>query len=62
MEIHFKRQQLGKWRRKDGDTTKHVNEDQMHRELQKLVNDGFRLNLFGSKVDGRLLSVIARKD
>jgi hypothetical protein len=45
--IFFKKQQLGKWRRSDGESTVHVNEESMHREVQKLVNDGWKVELHG---------------
>jgi hypothetical protein len=40
-EIFFKKQMLGQWRRTDRDGTKHVNEEAMFREIQKLINDGW---------------------
>ena len=40
-EIFFKKQMLGKWRRTDKDGSKHVNEEAMFREIQKLANDGW---------------------
>ena len=50
MEVRFKKQQLGKWRRSDDDpnSTKHVNEESMHREIQQLVNDGWRVQVHGA--------------
>jgi hypothetical protein len=46
-EIYFKKQTLGKWRRSDGESTKHVNEEAMFREIGKLVNDGWHCQHFG---------------
>jgi len=40
-EIFFKKQMLGQWRRTDRDGSKHVNEESMFREIQKLVDDGW---------------------
>jgi len=40
-EIFFKKQMLGQWRTTDRDGTKHVNEEAMFREIQKLINDGW---------------------
>ena len=45
--IIFKKQRLGMWRRDDGESKKHVNEESMFREIGKLVNDGWRLKLHG---------------
>lgn len=45
--IWFKKQLLGKWRRDDGESQKHVNEESMFREVQKLINDGWALESFG---------------
>ena len=47
MTIIFKKQQLGKWRRDDGELKSHVNEESMFREVAKLVNDGWKVNLHG---------------
>lgn len=44
MEIRFKKQHLGQWRRDDGEATKNVNEESMFRELSKLINDGWKAN------------------
>jgi hypothetical protein len=46
-EIFFKKQILGKWRRDDGESKKLVNEESMHREIQKLINDGWSLECHG---------------
>ena len=46
-QIYFKKQMLGKWRRDDGESKKHVNEEAMHREVQKLINDGWSLETHG---------------
>lgn len=46
-QIFFKKQMLGKWRRDDGESKKHVNEESMHREIQKLINDGWSLETHG---------------
>jgi hypothetical protein len=46
-QIFFKKQTLGKWRRSDGESTKHVSEESMYREIQKLVNDGWALETHG---------------
>lgn len=46
-QIFFKKQTLGKWRRDDGELIKHVSEESMHREIQKLVNDGWALETHG---------------
>lgn len=46
-EIFFKKQMLGKWRRDDGESKKLVNEEAMHREIQKLINDGWSLECQG---------------
>lgn len=40
-EIFFKKQQLGKWRRDDGESKVHVSEEAMFREVQTLINDGW---------------------
>lgn len=45
--IWFKKQRLGKWRRDDGELKKHVNEESMFREIQKLVNDGWSVRPHG---------------
>lgn len=45
--IWFKKQFLGQWRRDDGESKKHVNEKSMYREIEKLVNDGWRVESFG---------------
>lgn len=42
--IYFKKQALGKWRRDDGESKIHVNEEAMHREIQKLIKDGWRVS------------------
>ena len=47
-QISFKKQTANQWRRIDGDplgacTKSHVKPDAMHREIQKLVNDGWRI-------------------
>jgi hypothetical protein len=47
MKIQFKKQQLGKWRRDDGEAKTHVNEEAMFREVSKLINDGWRANVDG---------------
>jgi hypothetical protein len=39
--IWYKKQQLGKWRRDDGEIKKLVNEETMFREMMKLINDGW---------------------
>jgi hypothetical protein len=44
MEIQFKKQYLGKWRRNDGEATTEVNEEAMFREVAKLINDGWKAN------------------
>jgi hypothetical protein len=46
-EIFFKKQMLGKWRRDDGESKKLVNEEAMHREIQKLINAGWSLECHG---------------
>ena len=46
-EIFFKKQMLGKWRRDDGESKKLVNEESMHLEIQKLINDGWSLECQG---------------
>lgn len=46
-QIFFKKQMLGKWRRTDGDGSKHVNEESMFREIEKLVNDGWAVEPHG---------------
>ena len=45
--IIFKKQMLGKWRRDDGESKKHVNEESMFREIQKLINDGWVVRIHG---------------
>lgn len=45
--ITFKKQQLGKWRRDDGELKKHVNEESMFREITKLVDDGWKVKMHG---------------
>ena len=39
--IWFKKQRLGKWRRDDGESKKHVSEEAMFREIGNLVNNGW---------------------
>lgn len=39
--IWFKKQMLGQWRRDDGESKKHVNEEAMFKEITQLVNDGW---------------------
>lgn len=46
--IWFKKQMLGKWRRDDGESKKHVSEESMYREIQTLVNDGWHVRIHGS--------------
>jgi hypothetical protein len=46
-QIYFKKQMLGKWRRDDGESKKMVNEEAMHREVEKLINDGWSLETHG---------------
>jgi hypothetical protein len=46
-EIFFKKQFLGKWRRTDKDGSKHVNEESMFREIEKLANDGWQIEPHG---------------
>lgn len=46
-QIFFKKQMLGKWRRDDGESKKMVNEEAMYREIQKLINDGWKVELHG---------------
>lgn len=46
-QIYFKKQMLGKWRRDDGESKKLVSEETMHREVQKLINDGWSLETHG---------------
>lgn len=46
-QIYFKKQMLGKWRRDDGESKKLVNEESMHREVQKLINAGWSLETHG---------------
>jgi hypothetical protein len=41
--IWFKKQMLGQWRRDDGESKKHVNEESMFREMEKLINDGWKV-------------------
>jgi hypothetical protein len=43
--IIFKKQKLGQWRRDDGELKKLVNEEAVFREIAKLINDGWRVNL-----------------
>ena len=45
--ISFKKQKLGKWRRDDGELKSHVTEETMHREVQKLVKDGWKIQQHG---------------
>lgn len=45
--ILFKKQQLGKWRRDDGESKAHVNEEAMFREIERMVNDGWKLETHG---------------
>lgn len=54
--IWFKKQFLGKWRRDDGESKKHVNEESMFREIEKLVNDGWTVEPFGT-THTRMISV-----
>jgi hypothetical protein len=44
MEIQFKKQYLGKWKRNDGEATTEVNEEAMFREVAKLINNGWKAN------------------
>ena len=39
--IWFKKQRLGQWRRDDGESKNHVNEEAMYREIGKLKADGW---------------------
>lgn len=57
--IFFKKQLLGKWRRDDGEAKKHVNEESMFREIEKLVNDGWTVSMHG-ETHTRMIEV--RKD
>jgi hypothetical protein len=45
--IFFKKQTLGQWRRDDGESTKMVNEENMFREVHKLVQDGWKVESEG---------------
>lgn len=45
--IFFKKQMLGQWRRNDGESLKHVSEESMFREMEKLVLDGWQLTRYG---------------
>ena len=47
-QIHFKKQALGQWRRDDGEFKMHVREETMHREIQRLVNDGWKVEMHGT--------------
>lgn len=46
--IWFKKQLLGQWRRDDGEQKKHVNEESMFKEIEKLVNDGWTVETHGA--------------
>lgn len=46
-QVFFKKQQLGQWRRDDGESKKHVNEESMFRELGQLANDGWKIDVYG---------------
>jgi hypothetical protein len=48
--IYFKRQLLGQWRRDDGEFKTHVTEKAMHREIQKLLNDGWHMRTEGKTI------------
>jgi hypothetical protein len=48
--ILFKRQLLGKWRRDDGESRVMVNERAMNREIEKLLNDGWHMNVEGKTI------------
>ena len=41
--IWFKKQQLGKWRRDDGESKMLVSEEAMFREIGKLSKDGWKV-------------------
>jgi hypothetical protein len=45
--ITFKKQKLGQWRRNDGESKLHVNEEAMYREIEKHVKDGWRVIMHG---------------
>ena len=49
--IWFKKQMLGQWRRDDGESTKHVNEEAMYREIEALVNDGWCVKPHGITIN-----------
>lgn len=48
--IYFKRQMLGKWRRDDGESNRHVSERTMNHEIQKLLNDGWHMRTEGRTI------------
>lgn len=48
--IWFKRQMRGQWRRDDGKSKTHVSKESMHREIEKLVNDGWTVRPYGTNL------------
>jgi hypothetical protein len=46
-QIFFKKQSLGRWRRDDGESKLHVNEEAMYSEVYKLLADGWKMETHG---------------
>lgn len=44
--IWYKKQLVG-WRKKDGETTHHIDEAQMQKEIEMLINDGWSVRPHG---------------
>lgn len=45
--ILFRKKNLGRWRRDDGEGRTYVNEEAMFREIQKLILDGWEITPHG---------------
>lgn len=45
--IWYKKQQLGKWRRDDGESKNHVSEESMYREIGILILNGWDVKRHG---------------
>lgn len=50
--ITFRKIRLGSWQRSDGELSKIVNEESMHREIQKLILDGWEITPQGMIHEG----------
>jgi len=50
--IIFRKISLGSWQRSDGELSKIVNEEAMHREIQQLILDGWEITPQGMIHEG----------